>query len=325
MTNEDQIVALFAKANPVPSLDVFDPVEPLDMDRLEKRAERSRGMTDTKTDQVRLRGPDRWRRLAPVLLIPVIVLVALLMLANRDREVEPAMPLPSDGALQPGTYYIPEGDMAPRRFTFTVPAGWANEEGWIIKNLEGEPINRYGVTNDVVLVTYFVTHVYTDICNWQGSLNEVGPTVDDLAAALVAQAGRLASAPADVTLGGFPAKRIELTVPADLDVDDCDGGNVRFWPDPGPDQSGGVCCVARWLDRCGLRSRRRRQHLRSRCEAHRHRPPPKTGPNSMPSWNPSGSTIRPRAHPPRPDSVCNLILMACATSDPSKRSEAGPT
>ena len=36
MTNEDQIAALFAEANPVPSLDVFDPVEPLDMDRLEE-------------------------------------------------------------------------------------------------------------------------------------------------------------------------------------------------------------------------------------------------------------------------------------------------
>ena len=41
MTIEDQIAALFANANPVPSLDVFDPVEPLDIDRLERRPERS--------------------------------------------------------------------------------------------------------------------------------------------------------------------------------------------------------------------------------------------------------------------------------------------
>ena len=87
MTNEDQIAALFANANPVPSLDVFDPVEPLDMDRLETRPERSRGMTVTNTNNLKVEGPGRWRRLAPVLAIPVIVLVAILMLANRENEV----------------------------------------------------------------------------------------------------------------------------------------------------------------------------------------------------------------------------------------------
>ena len=93
-------------------------------------------MTDTKTDQVRLRGPDRWRRLAPVLFIPVIVLVALLILVNRDREVEPALPLPSVGALQPGTYYIPEGTVESGRFTFMVPAGWTTEEAFVTKDAD---------------------------------------------------------------------------------------------------------------------------------------------------------------------------------------------
>lgn len=73
MTIEDQIVALFARANPVPSLDVFDAVEPLDIDRLEMRPERSSEVTATKTDKVMVEGPGRWRRLAPVLAIPVIV------------------------------------------------------------------------------------------------------------------------------------------------------------------------------------------------------------------------------------------------------------
>ena len=53
----------------------------------------------------------------------------------------------------------------------------------------------------------------------------------------------------DVDLGGFPAKRVELTVPADLDVTKCDRGPnatgiIRFWPDPGPDENGGLCCSA---------------------------------------------------------------------------------
>lgn len=244
MTNEDQIAALFANANPVPSLDVFDPVEPLDMDRLEKRPERSSAMTDTKTDRLRVEGPDRWRRLVPVLAIPVIVLVALLIFVNRNSEVAttvPAVRLPSFDSLDPGTYYIPEGGATPGRFTFTVPAGWATEEAFVAKDLD--PSTSVDA-RDVVLVTWIVSHVYTDICNWEGTLVDVGTTVDGLASALLAQEGRVASAPTDVMLGGFPATRIELTVPADLDSGTCDGGIIRFWPNAGPDESGGLCCSA---------------------------------------------------------------------------------
>ena len=243
MTKEDQIVALFASANPVPSLDVFDAVEPLDIDRLEKRSERSSAMTDTKTDRLRVEGPDRWRRLVPVLAIPVIVLVALLIFVNGDRQEVAAVPLPSTGSLDPGTYYIPEGPLSPGRFTFTVPAGWATDGGWVTKNLDGEPLLPNSVTNNVLLVTYFVTHVYMDICNWEGTMVDVGTTVVELARALLAQEGRISSGATVVALGGFPAQRVELTVPADLDAASCDSGIIRFWPDPGPNESGGVCCA----------------------------------------------------------------------------------
>ena len=244
MINGDQIVALFAKANPVPSLDVFDPVEPLDMDRLEKLPERSRGMNDTKTDRVKVEGPGRWRRLAPVLAIPVIVLAAILILADRNSEVAttvPAVRLPSVGSLEPGTYYIPEGSVTPGRFSFTVPAGWATKEAFVTK----DPNPSTSVdARDVVLVTWFVSHVYADICDWSGTLVDAGTTVDELASVLLAQEGRVASAPTGVMLGGFPATRLELTVPADLNAADCDGGIIRFWPDPGPSESGGLCCAS---------------------------------------------------------------------------------
>ena len=88
MTNEDQIAALFADANPVPSLDVFDPVEPLDMDRLEKRPERSRGMTDTKSYTGKVATPNRWPRLAMLVAIPVVAVVAaLVLLTERNGSV----------------------------------------------------------------------------------------------------------------------------------------------------------------------------------------------------------------------------------------------
>lgn len=87
MTTEDQIVALFAKANPVPSLDLFDPFEPLDVTHLGDRSERSSVMTDLKTDKTKVKGPGRWPRLALGLAIPVIAVVALVMLVNRDSGV----------------------------------------------------------------------------------------------------------------------------------------------------------------------------------------------------------------------------------------------
>ena len=240
MTIEDQIVALFASANPVPSLDVFDAVEPLDIDRLEGRPERSSAVTDTKTDKVMVEEPARWRRLAPVLAIPLVVVVALALLANRESTVA-ALPLPSTGPLDPGTYFIPEGPFTPGRFTFTVPEGWETEEGFVTKDLD--PSTPFD-SRDTMLVTWIVTHVYMDICNWEGTMVNVGTTVVELARALLAQEGRISSGATVVALGGFPAQRVELTVPADADEAACDGGIFRFGPEAGGDESGGLCCAS---------------------------------------------------------------------------------
>jgi hypothetical protein len=146
----------------------------------------------------------------------------------------------SAGDLDPGTYSIPAGRVTPARFTFTVPAGWSTTEGFVKKHS--------GAANEVLLVTWIVTHAYTDICQWSGALVDAGTTPDQLVTILVAQ-GRAASAVTEVDVGGFPAKRVELTVPADLDVTNCDrgpnaSGIIRFWPDPGPDENGGLCCSA---------------------------------------------------------------------------------
>jgi hypothetical protein len=48
---DDQVAALFARANPVPSLDLLDPVEPVDIDSLREQSERSREMTEVKTPE----------------------------------------------------------------------------------------------------------------------------------------------------------------------------------------------------------------------------------------------------------------------------------
>jgi hypothetical protein len=147
-----------------------------------------------------------------------------------------AMPLPTSGgvALSAGTYYVADpADTNAQRLTFTLPTGWTTDD--IVSKNSAEP-------GEVFLTTWVVTHVFPDVCHWGATLVNAGTGTDDLINALSTQHGRTASAPSDATIGGYPAKRIELTVPADLDVSTCTNGHLRYWPGPGPDLSSGLCC-----------------------------------------------------------------------------------
>jgi hypothetical protein len=117
------------------------------------------------------------------------------------------------------------------RFTFTVPDGWTSRNDIIRKDHNGP--------GEVALGLWIVTNMYADPCRWQESLLDppVGPTVEDLASALVDQVGRNASAPTDVVVGGYPATRIELSVPADVDIAECDNGYYRDWLQEGESHS----------------------------------------------------------------------------------------
>jgi hypothetical protein len=131
--------------------------------------------------------------------------------------------------VRPGTYKWAAGGATPADITFTLPAGWASRFGI--------PHKDRGGPGEIAFGNWIIANVYADACQWQESaLNPVvGPTVDDLASALAAQEDRNATAPTDVTLGGYPAKRVELSIPADLDTATCDGGTLRTWVAPGED------------------------------------------------------------------------------------------
>ena len=141
-----------------------------------------------------------------------------------------------NGPLAAGSYYI--NNVGTKKLTLTVPAGWSRPtatDAFVIKN-EGTP-------GEVFLLTWVVSHTFTDVCHWSAdSLVNAGTTVDQLVSALVDQTGRTASTPSDLTVAGFPAKRVELTVASDLDVATCTEGILRYWPAPGPDLTGGLCC-----------------------------------------------------------------------------------
>jgi hypothetical protein len=131
------------------------------------------------------------------------------------------------GSFAPGTIYTIDDPccVGASRMTFTVPAaGWAAfDPVFVGKNVAGG-----GDVFDLYISPHLVGNLYTGGCHWLGTKLDppVGPTVDDLATALNAQAGRGASPPTAVTVGGHPGKKVELSIPQDIDVTTCDSNGV---------------------------------------------------------------------------------------------------
>ena len=118
-------------------------------------------------------------------------------------------------AIDPGTYRVPKSEWSVRDLTVTFPAGWAVQYGHVyLKHADtDDELGFYAVPVDAI---------YEDACaGSNGKLVRVGPSVDDLAAALLEQRGPKVSEPVETTLAGYPATRIDLTVPADLDLKPC--------------------------------------------------------------------------------------------------------
>ena len=125
--------------------------------------------------------------------------------------------------LTPGMYRIPAGSQTPADLTFTVPAGWQAQYLGFSKHM-GQP-------NEVGLVPFIVTHVYTDTCAPEGEfeLAPIGPTVDDLANALESLGGAEVSPAEDMTVDGYPAKRVDLVFSEDIDLADCRVPALQVW------------------------------------------------------------------------------------------------
>jgi hypothetical protein len=134
----------------------------------------------------------------------------------------PPLPL-GDTNLQPGTYRLTSAGL---NAYITVPAGWGNFDQWGV----------HGGSSDDMVVLFWpypdgFNEVYTDPCNWSTTIIDppVGPTVDDLANALAAQAMRGDAVPTAVTIDGYEGKYLEMSVPTDMDLASCDEGEFRSW------------------------------------------------------------------------------------------------
>ena len=162
------------------------------------------------------------------------------------RQTASPVPLPSAGALAPGTHLLanPYTDDNPVRscargcadyrwIVVTVPVGWATRDGLVSKHLDQ--------ANEVAFSVWTPDQVYDDPCHWQGStlspLDLVNHTHDasgivflgDRAGGLAHQAGLGVSDLTQLTIGGQLALKVELTVPAQLDLATCDRGEYRSW------------------------------------------------------------------------------------------------
>ena len=158
--------------------------------------------------------------------------------SSTTSTTEPARPwdirdFDFDDELEPGTYFIdPDGDPStPLRVTFEVAAeGWSGGIGGPAK------FNTGGHTG---LAFINVDNVAAAACEGPAPRDPaVGPTVDDLAAALSELSPfELTEPPTDVTLLGYQGKHLTITVP-DLELKgsgdtaeyaDCVNGNLYTW------------------------------------------------------------------------------------------------
>jgi len=156
------------------------------------------------------------------------VVVALLgytyFFADRVGTVGPDDPTPTqtaspnlvpraEVALGAGTYSL--GDDFPVGLTFEIPTGWAScSSGPLEQGICAFSGTEGGPTGGVGVGFVIVENVVEDPCDETSLLDpQVGPSVEELAAAISNLPGFDVTAPEDVTVDGFAAKRLTLTAP----------------------------------------------------------------------------------------------------------------
>jgi len=173
----------------------------------------------------------------------ILALTSGLLFATGTLSPSPAGPgpsptpspiaMPEEGDLEAGTTYAIPSDHG--RLIVTVPGtGWFTLQPWHMGKDVMESFDSVAGYDIRLLGPYFVSNINADPCRWANSALEppVGPTVDDLATALMAQPEQHASSVSDVTLGGYAGKKVELSVPDELGAPGpCDGGNYQRWYD----------------------------------------------------------------------------------------------
>ena len=181
----------------------------------------------------------RWIAAAAVAVL--VIVIGIGFLSGTDRPPGPVdqptttvgeirSDFPASGPVEPGTYHIPPSGWSVSGFTMTMPEGWVTQYGSPGAAKASDSVGELGF--------YFVIvdAIYSDPCVGSAGeadeLMKVGPSVDDLANALLEQPHTVTTGPVDTTLGGLPAKRIDLTMEDDPETATCNTnlpGNLQIW------------------------------------------------------------------------------------------------
>jgi hypothetical protein len=176
----------------------------------------------------------------------VIAVVGYSLLPGRPGVGGPSTPLPTaspspvptstpaatgpvalpNGILAAGSYRVqPVSDPATLSVTMDVPAGWVGYPANVALTSPGE-------SNEGIAIGFLKADgLFSDPCQWDmdgtGAYDqpgdvEIGPTVDDLVAALQANSSYTSSTPGSVTFGEFKGSELELQLPGDDVLSTCD-------------------------------------------------------------------------------------------------------
>lgn len=157
---------------------------------------------------------------------------------NAPSPTPSPMPLTPETALIAGaTYSMSEPFLAGSpRMVLTIPgSGWTTVGEYNV----GKDVVATSIVpdyHDVAMTPWRPENLVLDPCRWQtGGVVDppVGPSVDDLAAALVAQAGENATAPTAIEIDGYAGKRVEVWIPAAVNIGACPGGDYGRWLEGG--------------------------------------------------------------------------------------------
>jgi hypothetical protein len=144
------------------------------------------------------------------------------------------------GPLRPGRYsaQFAGADASVPRAVLQVPRGFSGFEDFALVEADEYSVLQLGF--------WMAAMLPTEPCGLAKYVDP-GPSVRDLATALVNQKVTESTRPRPTTLAGHHGLRLDLRVPQDLDIDRCPGQHVKLWEDEG----GGN----RWLAQPGQRAR----------------------------------------------------------------------
>ncbi len=138
-----------------------------------------------------------------------------------------ATPEPSAPAagLEPGPFVVTGTDDPVQIAVDIASSGWVHLPGYDALDNDDDGLDPPETVGVALLAWAWPAgtafNVYGDPCNWLTTIPETPATTpDEIAAALAAQASRDATAPVDVTVGGYAGKSITLHVPMSFEVPD---------------------------------------------------------------------------------------------------------